>query len=481
MPSRPLGDDSLTTLPSNVEAEQALLGALLYNNDALDELEGRVGADHFSEPVHGRIFIAIAAAIDAGRLANPITILPQFEHDDALSAVGGAKQYLAGLMGSAVSATSAKHYADVIIETAKRRAIILAAQEAVHDAHDANMPVGDVLDATEGRLYALHDQAAGGGPRTMAELAPAVMAQIEDARDSPDSVGGMTTGIEQLDSLLNGMQRRDLIVVGARPSMGKTSFALMLGRSAAADGWGTLILSLEQSSEQLVHRLLSDISFREFMTPIPYRDIAAGRFHDDMIDDRPFERITQAERELAQLPITINDASSLTLAGMRAAIRAEARRQRKAGGELGLVVVDHLQLVGEPRQRDENDTGRLGRIVHGLKAMAKDFNVCVLLLSQLSRETERRDDKRPQLADLRQSGDIEQDADVVMFLYREAYYLERSPPKDGEDRFDWQTALDACHLRADIIVAKNRQNEAPRTVKAYCNIACSVFRQMKMG
>ena len=440
--------DPITRL-ANVEAEQALLGALLLNNQALEHVADLVSPEDFSHPVHGRLFAAIGERIANGMRADIVTLRTQFEQDEALAKLGGAR-YLTSLVGSVVSVIGAPSYARTIADLARRREILFAAQDVIADAASvtADRDATAVLDEAEQRLYEIAERGnRQGAPRPLSDALGMAITATEAAYRR----GGAeltTTGLEAVDRIISGMGAGDLLVLAGRPAMGKSACAGTIAANCAKEGKRALVFSLEMTRVELAQRWIAGD------TGITTDAQRTGRL--DMID---WDRIVEAQHRLSQLPIMVDDQSRLSVNQMR----QRARRVKRRSG-LDLVIIDHLQLI---RQGGKQESRRLeiGDATSMLKAIAKELQVPILLLSQLSRAVEGRDDKRPTLSDLKESGDIEQDADVVMFLYREEYYLTRSEPKRKGYRSqealataeaDWRAQVDAARGLAEIIVAKNR-------------------------
>ena len=434
--------------PGNMEAEQALLGALLVNNEAATLVSGFLRPEHFFLPVHGRIFDGVLRTVERGQIANPVTLKHYFERDEALAEAGGWA-YLARLAGSAVTVVNAEHYGRAVHDLALRRALVEIGEGVANDAYDAPLdrPATDQIEAAEQRLFALAETGRidSGAERLAAPLAGAVEA-IERAYRRDSRLTGAATGLLDLDRLLGGLHASDLAILAGRPSMGKTALATNIAFNAASrteDGARVAFFSLEMSAEQLATRLLAE------QTGIPSDKLRRGE-----VRDGDFAEIVRACRAMEALPLYIDDSPALTVAGLR----ARARRLKRRHG-VSLVVVDYLQLMRPVTSaRLNNRVHEVSEITQGLKALAKDLDLPVLALSQLSRAVEQRDDKRPQLADLRESGSIEQDADVVMFVYREAYYLGRREPAadSSAEHAEWADKMAAVRNLAEVHVAKQR-------------------------
>lgn len=451
--------------PQNVEAEQALLGAILVDNAGFDRVSTFLEPDHFHVPVHGRIFEAARSLIARGRVADPITLKIYFEAENALEDVGGA-QYLARLAASAVSLVHTEDYGRLIRDLSTRRGLVRIGEEVVESAYDARVeePASALVEQAEARLYELAETGRGeGGFRALSDVMTEAVAIAESAYKRDGRLAGIATGLTDLDDAVGGLAPSDLVILAGRPSMGKTALAASIALRAASrhrtepgadrepravDGAVVGFFSLEMSGEQLATRILAARA-----------GLRADEIRRGQLSDEQFARLVDAARALAEAPLYIDDTPALTVP----ALRARARRLKRAHG-LSLVVVDYLQLMSPSRGHDSRVL-EIGEITQGLKAIAKDLDLPVLALSQLSRAVEQREDKRPMLSDLRESGTIEQDSDIVMFIFRESYYLERSEPQprgdEAADRFDarharWVERCEEQHGCAEVIVAKHR-------------------------
>lgn len=446
--------DAFRQLPHNVEAEKALLGAIFANNRAFEVVSAFLRSEHFALGQNGQIFEAITKLRDRGKIVDPVTLRTFFEGDEALAEIGGPA-YLMELAGSAVGVINASEYGRIVFDLAKKRELIGIGQDLVERAFsgDVEVTADTLIEDTERELYEVGEGHANGkAARSLDRIANPALLAAEKARESADGILGLPTGFVDLDRVLGGLAPSDLIVIGARPGMGKTALALNVARKAATSGTPVGFFSLEMSSNQLFYRLVAD------RAGIEQNRISRGR-----TDDAESERVMEAGRGIRQLPIHIDDSAGLSIEQVRSRARRMQRQRR-----CGLFVVDHMQLV---YAKAENRTQEITRISCGLKALAKELDVPVLALCQLNRAVESREDKRPTLADLRESGSIEQDADAVMLLYREAYYLELNEPqkKANEDLMaftgrlaDWNERLAQVRNGADLIVAKNRHGKTDR-------------------
>jgi replicative DNA helicase len=458
------GDGSYRAPPQNIEAEQALLAAILVNNAAYHRVSDFLLAEHFALGVHGRIYAAVTRLIERGQIANPVTLKGLFDQDEALAEIGGA-QYLARLATSVVTIINAEDYGRTIHDLYVRRQLIAIGEDTVNCAykHDLEDDAAQQIEAAETKLFDLATTGQHEGsfqPFKMALTKAITLAEAAFKRAGRTT--GVSTGFTDLDKLLGGLHPSDLVILAGRPSMGKTALATNIGfhaadsyrgarapdgRTIAEDGAVVGFFSLEMSAEQLATRILSEESA-----------VGSDRIRRGDVSHGDFERFVQASQRLASVPFFIDDTPALTIG----ALRTRARRLMRQQG-LGLIVVDYLQLL---RGGDtENRVQEISEITRGLKALAKDLNVPVLALSQLSRAVEQREDKRPMLSDLRESGSIEQDADVVMFVFREEYYLARKEPTkiehDDDRKFNeayekWANRLQEVHGTAEIIIGKQR-------------------------
>jgi replicative DNA helicase len=466
-PLRVTDPELIRTPPFNNDAEQALLGALLISNAAYSRVSEFLLPEHFGDAVHARIFAAIGKLVERGQVANPVTLKNLFDQDGALAEVGGA-QYLAQLAGAAVTIINTEDYGRHIHDLYLRRQLIALGEDIVNDAyrHDLDDRAVEQIERAEKKLFDLATSGQSeGGFRPFERVLASTIEAAEAAHKRQGRVVGVGSGFRDLDDKLGGLHPADLVILAGRPSMGKTSLATNIafraaraykpatapdGRKIAEDGAVVGFFSLEMSAEELAARILAEET-----------GISSDRMRRGKLNSDEFDRLLQANLYLQTLKLFIDDTPALSVS----ALRTRARRLMRQQG-LGLIIVDHIQLMRPSVQVKtlENRVQELSDITRGLKALAKDLNVPVLALSQLSRAVEAREDKRPILADLRESGSIEQDADVVMFIYRQEYYDGREPPKHpGEDdskyndRYEkWQTELQKIHGLAEIIIAKQR-------------------------
>jgi replicative DNA helicase len=467
MPLRELNPELLRSPPYNTEAEQALLGAILINNAAHLRVSEFLQPEHFGNAVHGRIFAAIGKLLGRGQAANPVTLKNLFDQDGALTEIGGA-QYLARLAAAAATIINAEDYGRAVHDLYLRRELITLGEDVVNDAfrQDLDDPAREQIERAEKKLFDLASagEPEGGFQAFGAALTNAIL-NAEAAFKRNGKTVGVATGFIDLDRKLGGLHPSDLVVLAGRPSMGKTALATNIAfnaakeykpppapelRKIAEDGAVVGFFSLEMSAEQLAARILAEES-----------GVSSDRIRRGDVSHEDFDRLVQASQRLAAVKLFIDDTPALSVA----ALRTRARRLKRQQG-LGLIVIDYLQLLRPSNQArmQENRVQEISEITRGLKALAKELEVPVLALSQLSRAVEQREDKRPMLADLRESGSIEQDADVVMFIFREEYYLSREPsrrPEEAENKFseryqEWRERLEKVHGLGEIIVAKQR-------------------------
>ncbi|MBM3467804.1 MAG: replicative DNA helicase [Alphaproteobacteria bacterium] len=438
--------------PYNLEAEQLLLGALLLNNGSYEALGDFLLPHHFADGIHGQIFEAIARFIDRGQVADPITLKDYFDKNEALQPVGGAR-YLIDLAEGVVSVISVGDYGRLIYDLYLRRQLMGIGEDMVLNArtHELDLNAAQQIEDAEKKLFdlAITGSASGGFKSFQMALTEAIeMAEVAYKRDS--HVVGVTTGLTDIDKCLGGLHPSDLLIIAGRPSMGKTALATNMAFNAAKaylnknkSGASVGFFSLEMSAEQLATRILASES-----------GISSDKIRRGEVKEEHFPTFVQVSRELSSIPLFIDDTPALSVS----ALRTRARRLKRQEN-LGLIVIDYLQLLesGGSNRKGDNRVQEISDITRALKALAKELNVPVIALSQLSRAVEQREDKRPQLADLRESGSIEQDADVVMFVFREEYYeIRRQPPEGTEKHAEWQAHMDRIANQAEVIIAKQR-------------------------
>ena len=449
---KPIQNNIENKQPSNIEAEQALLGSVLVNNDIIDEISTIVTPSIFYDPAHVKIYEVIESLNSKGMIANPITLKNFFEKDNMLKEVGGT-EYLVKLTRFSGSAKQAVDYSKIIHEMYLRRELVLISDQLSADTLNANAQeqnAENIIENTEKSLFDLAER--GSFSQSFLKFNQALDQTIEMATlamQSDQGIVGVPTGLTDLDEKLGGLHKSDLVILAGRPGMGKTALATNIAYHAAQnlmsrqEKSSIAFFSLEMSSEQLSTRILSE------QAKIKSDDIRRGKVTEDEIN-----RYIETSRNIYNLPLYIDETPAITIA----TLSNRARRIKRLFG-LSLIVVDYIQLMRAPRANNKNDNRvqEVSEITQGLKALAKELKVPVLALSQLSRAVESRDDKKPQLSDLRESGSIEQDADVVMFVYREAYYLENKQPKLGSiEHAEWQSKMNDVNGLADIILGKQR-------------------------
>ena len=436
-------------LPSNIEAEQALIGSILVNNDIIDEISNIVNHKNFYDPLHSKIYNLIENLHSKGMIANPITLKNSFENDAALSEIGGT-EYLVKLTRFSSSVKQSIDYAKIVHEKFVKRELVQISETLSDEAVDETIDkTGEnIIQDTEKSLFDLAER--GTFRQSFLKFNQALDQTIEmatNAMKSDHGIVGVPTGLNDLDERLGGLHRSDLVIIAGRPSMGKTALATNIGYYAAKkildDNKKSSIafFSLEMSSEQLSTRILSEQS------RIKSNDIRRGK-----VTEEEFNRLIETSRNIHDLPLYIDETPAITIS----TLSNRARRIKRLFG-LDLIIVDYIQLMTTSSKRYDGRVQEISEITQGLKALAKELSVPVLALSQLSRAVEQRDDRKPQLSDLRDSGSIEQDADVVMFVFREEYYLERKEPKLGTiDHGEWQAKMNEIIGSADIIIGKQR-------------------------
>jgi len=457
--------DPPPSLPHNIEAEAALLGALMIDNRLAEDVQLKLRPDHFFEPLHGRIYESILRMIDRNMIASPVTLRPMFDGDEAMKSLGGPA-YLAQLTGSGASLIGARDFATQIYDLALLRALIGVGRVMVEDALDTSEDVAPLaqIEKAETELYKVAEEGGGeGSVKTFGQATKLAVQIAEKAMNSGGKLSGITTGLDSLNAKIGGLHSSDLVILAARPGMGKTALATNIAFSAAqryvqdkqdgiekSSGAPTAFFSLEMSADQLATRILAEQS-----------NLSSEKLRTGNITLQEWRHLARAAGELEGLPLYIDDTPALTIA----AIRTRARRLKRQKG-IGLIVVDYLQLLhGTGKGGHDNRVQEISEISRGLKTLAKELHVPVIALSQLSRQVEQRENKRPQLSDLRESGSIEQDADIVMFIYREEYYLSFQKPKvasEGDDIKDvaaynqWQGMMHDANGLAELIIAKQR-------------------------
>jgi replicative DNA helicase len=451
--------------PHNILAEQMLLGTILTNNEHLHRVSDFLKQDHFYEPVHQRIYETVMKYNDKGLVANPVSLKNAFDQDEGLREVGGAG-YLAQLASLSTTIINMVDYGKTIVDLALRRKLIGIGGDIVNNAYqqDIDLTAAEQVERAEQDLFSM-DQSAMDNSKVKSLKSSLIdsISTIQTAFKRQEKITGISTGFIDLDQILGGLQNSDLLILAGRPSMGKTGLAVNIALNAskymlreyekkkkkgeeeegkAITPSSIAFFSLEMSSEQLATRMVSMMS-----------EVNSSKLRTGQINEEQFSKILKCNKDLYQLPFFIDDTPSLSIA----ALRTRCRRLKKRHN-LGLIIVDYLQLLRGASKASENSRiQEISEISQGLKAIAKELNVPVIALSQLSRAVEQREDKRPLLSDLRESGSIEQDADIVTFIYREEYYLSRRQPQEGTPAFEkWQADMNEAMNLAEVIIAKQR-------------------------
>ena len=453
-------DEQSVTLPQNLEAEAALLGALMIDNRLIEDVMSKLRPEHFAESLHGRIYERILMLMDRRMAANPVTLKPLFESDAGMAELGGPA-YLAQLTQNGAGLLAARDFAQQIYDLALLRELIRVGREMVTSAADTSIEVEPLrqIEEAEKALYRVAEAGeVGGAVKTFAQATREAVEMADRAMKSGGNLSGYTTGLDGLNVKMGGLHKSDLIILAGRPAMGKTALATNIAFSCAmrflrdremgieaskSSGAPVAFFSLEMSSDQLATRVLAE------QASISSEDLRKGKIRQE-----EFTQLARAAGDLAALPLLIDDTPALSIA----ALRSRARRLKRQH-DIGLIVVDYLQLLqGTGRNGSENRVQEVSEITRGLKTLAKELQVPVLALSQLSRAVEQREDKRPQLSDLRESGTIEQDADIVLFVYREEYYHANAMPdmEEAEKFAKWKDKADKVYGLAEVIVAKQR-------------------------
>jgi replicative DNA helicase len=458
IPSTPLDSVEPMALPHNLEAEMGLLGALLVDDRLIEDVQLRLRKEHFFEDIHGRIYEAILRMADKNLKPTPVTLKPLFQADEALAALGGAA-YLAQLTENP-AIIGARDFAKQIYDLALLRELVRVGRAMVEtavDTSDGINPIEQIEDA-EMALYNVAEKGdVQGGVKSFEQASKLAVDIVEKARKSGGGLSGVTTGLIGLNERMGGMHSSDLIILAGRPGMGKTALATNIAFAAAhrwkmdkqaglsrkeSAGAPVAFFSLEMSADQLALRVIAEQS-----------TISGERLRMGKISEQEFLQLARASADMHDLPLYIDDTPGLTIA----ALRTRARRLQRQRG-IGAIVVDYVQLLqGSGKNSDGNRVQEISEITRGLKTLAKELEVPVMALSQLSRAVEAREDKRPLLSDLRESGSIEQDADIVLFVYREEYYHAQKKPEDGSDKFDkWMQRGEKIRGRAEVIISKQR-------------------------
>ncbi|WP_375656780.1 replicative DNA helicase [Bartonella sp. CM120XJJH] len=446
---------SFRQLPYNIEAEQALLGAIFINNDSLDRVSDFLKPEHFFEPLHQKIYHVLSHLIKTGKRVDPVTIKPYIQMEEKIGDIT-VYQYVVRLATEAVTIINAEDYGRVIYDLFIRRSLINLGTQVVNTAFDAPVELTPTqqIETVENQLFELAEKGKyGGGFENFNEAIKKAIDMASAAKKRSSQLSGIATHIKTLDEKMGGLQASDLIILAGRPGMGKTSLATNIAFNIAnaynrnaniQENEGGIVgfFSLEMSSEQLATRIISE------QTEVSSSDIRRGN-----ISDEQFSKIIRAVNQLQKAPLYIDQTGGISITQLA----ARARRLKRQHG-LDILFIDYIQLMTSSSKRSsENRVQEITEITTGLKALAKELNVPIIALSQLSRQVENRTDKRPQLSDLRESGSIEQDADIVLFVYREEYYFKNEEPKLGTlEHTKWQDEMDKIMGKADVIIAKQR-------------------------
>ena len=456
--------------PMNIGAEQALLGAILSNNLALEKVENFLEPEHFSSKINALIFKTLKKLISNDQVADLNTLKVFLENDPDFISNGGIS-YLLKISENSISIINSKQYGELIYDLFIRRKLINLGTNLINDSYDnfedKNSDI--IIENTESNLYNLtSDGDTQKGPKQFDNILSLTIDYAEKAYKKSSDVIGLKTGLSDFDKKIGGLHKSDLIIVAGRPSMGKTAFATNIASNICNgknndNKTNVLFFSLEMSSEQLATRVISELS-----------QISSEGIRTGNLSKTDFEKIIVASEQLKNLSLFIDDSPALTISS----IRTRSRRLKRKFG-LDLIIIDYLQLItGESRNSNDNRVKEISDITRGLKAIAKELNIPVVALSQLSRKVEEREEKRPQLADLRESGSIEQDADLVVFLYREEYYLARTEPPEGTEKHAmWTSKMEKVHNIAEAIVAKHRHGPISR-VKLHFNATNTKFSDL---
>ena len=474
------GDDGARLPPHSLEMEQGLLGSILLNNSTMEAVAPHIRAEDFAEEVHRRIFEVAANMIGAGQAATPLTMTPFLgDHD-----VGGGEtmpKYLIRLASYEAVPLSARTFASAVHDLAVRRRMIDVAAELVERAHD--LPVQVRPSQIAGEAVELLSKLAGeeGARSTRRDAhvsADSVLASIRRAAAGEGGDRTVSTGFADLDRATGGYRGGDLWIVGARPGVGKTVFAVSSANRVARRGWGAKLFSLEVAEPQIMARLLADLTYSA-ADPIAFSDILRAQAKAGVLTEAHFDRLERGREMLAERPLVLDVASRLSPGEIRIRVRAERQRMAARGIELKVVFIDYLKQVAASDRYKGNRVQEIGEISYSLKQLAKDEDVCVVLLAQLNRALENREDKRPVLADIRDSGDLEADADVVAFLHREAHHIQASEAYKANDPEALSRFLDV-KSDAEVILGKNRAGPTV-TVPLWCSMASSTMSDHVRG
>jgi len=466
------------TVPSNIIAEQMILGHILVDNENLNKVSDFLRSEHFFDPLHKKLYDSINIFVEKGIVATPVTLKSYFDKDEAFASKGGA-QYLVDLASLSTTIINVRDHANVIHDLALKRELIGIGENIVNDAfsNDINLSGQNQIEIAEQRLYNLANDIleVSGGFVPIKTTLQETLEKAQNAFKNKNKISGIPTGFTDLDELLGGLQNSDLIILAGRPAMGKTAIITNLALNCCelmskdmkwADkenfkkDFSVGVFSLEMSADQLASRMISTLS-----------GVSTPKMRTGHIDEEEFMSVIEASKKMQDYPLFIDDTPSLSIS----ALRTRARRLKRKHN-LKLLFIDYLQLIrASLNSKDANRVQEISEITQSLKAMAKELNIPIIALAQLSRAVEQREDKRPLLSDLRESGSIEQDADIVIFIYREEYYLLRKKPKEGTDAYSkWQQDMSTVSNVTELIIAKHR-NGPVGEVKLYFEPSLTKF------
>ncbi len=457
-------------VPMNLGAEQALLGAILSNNQAFEKIEDFLESEFFSSKINRIIFESIKKLITNDQIADLNTVKVQLDGNDDFVKNGGLT-YLLKLCENTVSIINSKQYGELIHDLFLRRKLIDVGTDLINDSYltDEENKSISLIERAEQNLFNLtHNNEINNGPKDFEEIMQKTLEYAEKAFKKSDEVIGLKTGLNDFDKKIGGLHKSDLVIIAGRPSMGKTAFATNIAANISKEfevknkNRNVLLFSLEMSSEQLATRLMGELS-----------ELSSENIRTGNLSKTDFNKLLKSSEDLKKLNLFIDDSPALSISS----IRTRARRMKRKFG-LDLLILDYLQLVNGESRANDNRVQEISDITRGLKAIAKELNIPVIALSQLSRKVEDREEKRPQLSDLRESGAIEQDADLVVFLYREEYYLARTEPPEGTEKHEiWTSKMEKVHNVAEAIIAKHRHGPISK-VKLHFNPSWTKFSDL---
>ena len=436
-------------VPHNLEAEQAILGATLVNNEAMDRIIDFLEPEHFADVSHQKLYKVFVEYFSKNKLFNPVTLFNKFKDSPFLEEVGGTK-YLATLAGGAVSIINTREYGEMVHDMAIRRMVIEAAQAASLAAYDTSEKTGhEIAEDAQQALNGMHSaETLGEELLHISDGIDEELADIIDGIENGVTLSGITTGLKGLDAKTGGMGPGQLWIIAGRPAMGKTALALNIAKGSCKAGYTGALFSIEMQGPELRERMVSDLIYNSH-NPIKYFDIKNRN-----VDKFEIPRLREGFEKMKDMPLFISDRGGTTVESVRREVR---RLNRTLPGHktIDFIVIDYLQLMQGSARRQMNRVLEIGEITGGLKRLAKELGIPIILLSQLNRSLEQRDDKRPIMSDLRDSGSIEQDADTIIFVYREHYYIKDKVPKKNAD--EWAEKVEKCENKIDLIISKQRR------------------------